>query len=192
MYRTSEEYDRMAMLAISILVDYGIKDFPLDMDYLCKRMNINLIPYSAYDGREQALLALSKDGFNTKKIAGNNATIFFNDKYGNVTPERISQTKGHELKHILEDDSDDSEDDLSDYFGKYLRCPIPLLIYLNIEGTLDIMSRFGTSSEQTQYIIKGLKNRKRKYGNAIFSYEVELLESVLGNKLDLSDITIID
>lgn len=45
-----EEYDRMRHLALSVILDYNITidDYPLDMDKLCKRMGINVVPYSAY------------------------------------------------------------------------------------------------------------------------------------------------
>jgi len=193
MYRTSEEYDRMSKLAIAILVDYGIKEFPLDMDDLCKKMKINLIPYSAYENKNvHVLLAKSHDGFNMPRSTESEATIFFNDKYGISNDAHICNTKGHEIKHIVEGDIDDSEDDLCEYFSKYLRCPIPYVLYLGIKTEMELISKFGLSSEQAGYVIKGLRNRIAKYGNGYFKYELELLQHLLGDKYDEKDFIVVE
>ena len=116
-----EEYDRMRHLALSVILDYNITidDYPLDMDKLCKRMGINVVPYSAYaeNSKLELLLKRSKDGFNVPGNTTQKATIYYNDKYGDyLTPARIAQTKGHELKHILEvfvhEDEEDNPEDL--------------------------------------------------------------------------------
>ena len=186
MYRRSEEYGRMAHLAISIIEDYGItaNDFPLDLDLLCRRMRINLVPYSSYEGVDPAkvdlLLKKSKDGFFIPRSSRQEATIFFNDKYGDhLTPARISQTKGYEIKHICEADQDDSEDDLCDYFSKYLRCPFPYVFYLGLESAVDIISKFGISYEQAEYVLSNIYSRRKKYGHGFFDYEIELLKTLL-------------
>lgn len=198
MYRDSEEYDRMAKLAISIIVDYGItaKDYPLDLDNLCRKMKINVVPYSAFEDEDpdfiDILLKKSKDGFFAPRSSKQEATIFFNDKYGDrLSPSRISQTKGHEIKHIVEEDEDDSDDNLCEYFSKYLRCPIPYVLYLGLESKIDIISRFSISYQQSEIVLNNIINRKRKYGNGYFRYEIELLESLLED-FNQNEVEIID
>jgi len=198
MYRDSEEYDRMAKLAISIIVDYGItaKDYPLDLDNLCRKMKINVVPYSAFEDEDpdfiDILLKKSKDGFFAPRSSKQEATIFFNDKYGDrLSPSRISQTKGHEIKHIVEEDEDDSDDNLCEYFSKYLRCPIPYVLYLGLESEIDIISRFSISYQQSEIVLNNIINRKRKYGNGYFRYEIELLESLLED-FNQNEVEIID
>jgi hypothetical protein len=198
MYRDSEEYDRMAKLAISIIVDYGItaKDYPLDLDNLCRKMKINVVPYSAFEDEDpdfiDILLKKSKDGFFAPRSSKQEATIFFNDKYGDrLSPSRISQTKGHEIKHIVEEDEDDSDDNLCEYFSKYLRCPIPYVLYLGLESEIDIISRFSISYQQSEIVLSNIINRKRKYGNGYFRYEIELLESLLED-FNQNEVEIID
>lgn len=198
MYRSSEEYDRMAKLAISIIEDYGVTalDYPLDMDILCRRMKINIVPYSSYEGADSGridlLMKKSKDGFCIPRSSKQEATIFFNDKYGDhLTPARISQTKGHEIKHIIEGDIDDSEDDLCDYFSKYLRCPFPYVFYLKLESAVDIIARFSISYEQAEYVLNNIISRRSKYGNGMFDYEIELLKSLLGKEFDEEEIQMI-
>lgn len=194
MYRTPTEYERMVDLAISIIEDYNltIDDYPLDMDKLYKRMKIQLVPYSAYDCNNRAielLLKRSKDGFYVPQSESSNLTVFYNDIYGeHLTKQRISQTKGHELKHIFENDKDDSEDDLCDYFSKYLRCPTPLFMYLNICSTTDLISKFDLSFEQAGYVInnKRFKESNRKF----YPKEVELLKQLIGPSFNKDDIKI--
>ncbi|MDO4941147.1 MAG: hypothetical protein Q4E33_05605 [Erysipelotrichaceae bacterium] len=181
-----EEYDRMRKLAISIILDYNITmdDYPLDMDKLCKRMGINVVPYSAYAEKSKFELFLkrSKDGFNVPRNTKHKATIYYNDKYGDhLTPARISQTKGHELKHILEEDKDDIDDKLCEYFSKYLRCPIPILLYLGIDTRQELISRFGISDEQAGYILTNVNRHKYKFNNKYYDYEVLLIKQILGS-----------
>lgn len=181
-----DEYDRMRKLAISVILDYNItiEDYPLDMDKLCKKMDINVVPYSAYADKSKFKLFLKRsiDGFNIPRNKEQKATIYFNDKYGDhLTPARISQTKGHEIKHILEEDKNDSDDKLCDYFSKYLRCPIPLLIYLKINTRQELISKFGVSNEQAGYILKNVDNHKRKFGDKYYDYEVLLIKQILGD-----------
>jgi len=180
-----EEYDRMRKLAITIILDYNItmEDYPLDMDKLFKRMGINVVPYSAYAERPNfdLLLKRSKDGFNVPITKNQKPTIYFNDQYGcELTPARISSTKGHELKHICEEDKDDSDDKLCDYFSKYIRCPIPILLYLGIDSRQELISRFGVSDVQADIILTTVNRHKNKFGNKYYDYEVLLIKQILG------------
>lgn len=191
MYRSSEEYERMCKLAIDIIVDYDIKIYPLDMDNLCKKMGFILTPYSACEDKKDLLLKKSFDGFSNYSDPTKKPIIFFNDIYGNIPPARISQTKGHEIKHIVERDRDDSEDDLCDYFSKYLRCPTPYVIYLGITDVNEIISTFELSYEQATYVKKQVTNRIKRYGYKYFEYELPLLKQLLGNDYDENQFEII-
>ncbi len=111
--------------------------------------------------------------------------------YENIPPARISQTIGHEIKHIIERDNDDSEDDLCDFFSKYLRCPMPYLMYLNIYDTTEIISKFKISFKQATYVKKQMVNRKKKYGKQYFEYEIPLLKQLCGENYIESEIEII-
>ena len=132
MHRSGIEYERVDKLARDILIDYGIREYPLDLFELCRKMGFNVIPYSAYEDDSKTLetfLKKSEDGFSLPACYNNPPTIIYNDKYGDhLTPARIQSTIGHEIKHIVEGDQDDSEDDLCDHFARYLRCPIPYVI----------------------------------------------------------------
>ena len=177
MYRSGKEYQRLDRLAIDILMDYGINSFPLDMDSLCRKMNINLVPYSAFDGSEELLLKKSIHGFSSHRTEYDNPTIYSNDIYGDhLTPANIASTKGHEIKHIVDNDLDDTQDDLANHFARQLRCPIPLVIYLDINSENELISRFGISHQQARYVLISKRNRCNKYGRTFFPYEVEYLK----------------
>lgn len=49
MYRKGEVYDEIKNVIIDIYIDFDIHQFPVDEKWLCRRMGVALIPYSAYD-----------------------------------------------------------------------------------------------------------------------------------------------
>ncbi|MBQ9046675.1 MAG: hypothetical protein IJ120_02135 [Solobacterium sp.] len=183
MHRPGEDYDRIDRLARNILIDYGITRFPLDMFDLCKKMGFIVVPYSSYEKNEEALQLLlkkSKDGFYFPACNGMPPQIIYNDKYGDhLTPARIQSTLGHEIKHILEEDTTDEEDDLCDHFARYLRCPIPIVIHLGLSTEMELISYFQISSTQAQITLSSVWNRTCTYGNQIFPDEKELLETFI-------------
>lgn len=187
-----EEYDRIRKLAISIILDYNITidDYPLDIDILCKRMDINVVPYSAHAETPalKIFLKRSKDGFSVPRNSKQKATIYFNDKYGDyLTAARISQTKAHELKHILEEDKDNHDESLCDNFAKYFRCPIPIVLYLKINTKQELISRFGVSDEQAGYILTQADGHKRRFQNKYYDYEILLIKQILGKWIEIDE-----
>ena len=177
MYRKGKDYDRMAKLAISVIIDYGIKDFPLDMENLCTRMGFKLVPYSLYEEKKDLLMKKSKDGF---FVMSKDCifSIVYNDRYGELWNEaRKNQTLGHEIKHILDGDVDDSTDDLCEYFSKYLRCPIPYVIYKGYDSSFELVRDFGISYEQARIVMSNVQNRKRKYGKSILDMNLSYLNT---------------
>ena len=56
MYRDGSIYDELDKLAISIYIDYGIRDFPIDVQELCKKLGVLLIPYSEFEEMDKELL----------------------------------------------------------------------------------------------------------------------------------------
>ena len=187
MYRSGKEYDEMAKLAIDVIRDYDLCVYPLDAFEVCKKLKINVIPYSSYDEKKKKkLIDLSKDGFCVPRVKNGRPIIYYNDDLSIIiSKSRIQSTIFHEIKHILcNDKSDDDKDDLADYFSKYIRCPIPLLIYLDMAEINDVITAFEISYEQAYYVINNIENRKRVYGSQIFDYEVPLLETILKDKFD--------
>lgn len=175
MYRTPEEYDRMDQLAISLYVDYDLNEFPIDEKVLCRKMGINLVPYSAHGIENRKILSKrSKEGFLNYGVTDIRPTIFYNDcdnsVYGNCR-----QTIFHELKHFLEEDKDEEEDDLAEHFGRYLACPTAYLIWKKITNVNEIISTFDVSASIAKNVSSSVENRINRYGYRIFDYEKPLI-----------------
>ena len=187
MRRSGEEYDRIDELARNILIDYHISSFPLDLFWLCTAMGFDVVPYSAFEGTKYFPLLLKKshDGFSYPVCAGKAPTILYNDKYGDhLTPARIQSTIGHEIKHIVEGDQDDSEDDLCDHFARYLRCPIPYVITKGYNTVTELIAHFGISAQQAENTLCQVRNRISYYGTVLFEEEKEFINLVLQAEQD--------
>lgn len=185
MYRYGSKYDEMAKLVISIYLDYDIKTFPIDVEQVCRKMQIVLNPYSFYEREHEELLKKKSDsGFYVEPTVSNPAAILYNDNVNDVgSVGNIRRNIMHEVKHyVCEDTQENPDDDLADYFGKYFLAPIPYLIAKNIENINEIMATFGVDENMASFIRKNVKNRKAKYGSGIFEYEVPLLEHLLGSR----------
>lgn len=198
-YRTSTKYEKMARLAIDIYLDYNITTFPISAEEIAKKMGLEFIFYSDLEAETRNLmLKFSEDGVNYPHMAGSNCirTIYINDTIQSIGRKEISIF--HEIKHIIEYDCEtddeilnDETEDLANFFGKYMKCPIPYLIYCGYCNEYDIMSKFGVSQEMAINVLKSIKGRMKVYNKNIFDYELPLLELLLGDKLDNSKFSII-
>lgn len=178
MYRNGKEYDQIAQLAIQLYLDYDLKGFPLDEREVCQKLGITLKAYSEYTAEQQQILEQrSHYGFFVPLSIkdGTPPTIFYNDTIGSRGCQR--QTILHEIKHYVSEDAEDdpSDDDLAEYFGKYIACPIPYLIACNITSQQEIMKRFNVSYQMAGYIAKHVHNRIKRYGYRLFDYELPLI-----------------
>lgn len=174
MYRKGEVYDEIKNVIIDIYIDYDIHQFPVDEKWLCRRMGVALIPYSAYDTDARILLnKKSKKGFFVKGSDTSPPTIYYNDRF--KTEGEIRFTIFHELKHYVFEDVDDSEDDLADFFARYIMCPIPYLMLKNINTAEEVMSYCNTTISAATHVVSNINNRKNKYDYQIFDNEKRLI-----------------
>ena len=186
MYRRGKEYDRMAQLAIQLYLDYNITEFPINPLKLCDKLGIILVPYSAFSVEEQELLLKrSEYAFFVPMSLETQPMIFYNDMISSEGCIRLSIF--HEIKHFVdEDDTEDPEDDdLADYFGKYLACPVPYLVIFGINNPMEIVSKFGLSFKASGYLAQNVDNRRKKYGDKLFPYEKPLIKHLLSNAYDI-------
>lgn len=177
MYRHSGDYDKTAQTAIDIYVDYGLKTFPIDEKDVCIKLGVKLVPYSAYSEDKQVLFRKkSKDGFFFPQTGITPPTIFYNDKVKSFGRQRFSIF--HELKHYVSNDRDDSEfnDEMADYFARYMMCPVPYLIKAGINDKLTLISDHLISDEAADNVLRNLRNRRAIYGDKIFPYEKPLID----------------
>ena len=179
MRRNNNEYRELTEVIFDIYRDYGFGVFPIDVELVCKKMGVSLLPYSAFNEETQVLLMRrSNYGFFVKETREKPPTIFYNGNFG--SPGAIRLTIMHEIKHYVfdEDSKDESTDDLATFFARYFLCPIPYLIEKGIEKEGDIVSRFGVSMEAAKNVSSNVKNRKLRSGNKIFKHEEAFLRLI--------------
>ena len=61
----------------------------------------------------------------------------------------------------------EENEDLANFFGKYMKCPIPYLIYCGYNNEFDIMSKFGVSQEMAKNV-----SIKTKCGKSIHIWSI--------------------
>lgn len=179
--RSPRVYNSIVEEIIQIYLDYDIKSFPLDLDNICRKMGVALIPYSEC-GHEanQLLLKRTKKGFFVRGSQGNPPTIYYNDS-SEISIGEMRFTIAHEIKHYVYNESSDDEtiDDLADYFARFFLCPIPYLIVMNLTEPNAIVSHCNVSLTAAINASSTIRNRKASYKSTIFDYEEPLLEHLV-------------
>lgn len=188
MYRSQNEYNRMAILVGEIYIDYNIHSFPIDEKEVCRKLGIFLLPYGEFPPEERSLLKKkSKSSFYVPPTKSTPPMIYYNNNVFEVGSRgNIRRNIFHEVKHYVCADTEEQpeDDDLADYFGKYFLAPISYLIALGINNINQIMADFHVDYDMAFFIVKNIKNRRDRYGNRIFDYEKPLLHHLLGEKYD--------
>lgn len=178
MYWESEDYKKIAKLVIDIFIDYEIKNFPIDANEMCNKLGFKLLTYKETNIDPSNI---SDDAFYISATKDNPPIIIYNS---DVEPRtRIRFSIFHEIKHCICGDKGEYEDKLkkqyienmADYFAKYMMCPIPILIYREVNDIETIMSDYDIGEEAANYVLDNLNNRRKKYGNKIFDYEMPLI-----------------
>lgn len=171
---TGEDYDNMAKLAQSILLDYGFYTFPIDGNALACKIGMRLIPYSSLSVKQMECL-LQKTG--TEKgitvSRQHQGKISYDTYYNDEFSEAACRfTIAHEIKHIVAGDCIKNEADLSecdevlaDYFAKCLLAPQAIIIKDEIEFPEEHMNYFGLSRQAALIWSNAVKNRRNKFGS---------------------------
>ncbi len=183
MYYGDEDYENMKKLAISIYLDYGIKEFPIDEKKICNTLGINLIPYSAFKDSDIPLFEKkSQDAFYIPMTSTTAPVIYYNDKVTNKY--RIRYSIFHEVKHFVNNDTEETyyNEDMANFFSRYFMCPIPCLIHKKIKDINTIMSTFEISFEAANNALNNVLRRTKKFGNKIFDYEQPLIDLIYNTK----------
>ena len=176
MYWNSKDYEQMAQLAIEIYLDYGISEFPIDEKKLCKKMGILLLPYTDFP---KEILDISNDAFLIPATKSHSPMILYNDKIVSQGRQRFSIF--HEIKHYANGDTNKFnryDEDMADYFARYMMCPIPILIRREINDIATIMSNYNVSHDAAKNVLTNLKNRRKRYKNKIFDFEMPLINLI--------------
>lgn len=143
MYWKSEDYKQMAKLAIEIYLDYEITSFPIDEKELCQKMGILLLPYTEFP---KEISDISNDAFLLPATKSHSPMILYNNKIDSYGRQRFSIF--HDIKHYVNGDTNECnqyDEDMADYFSRYMMCPIPILIKREINDIVTIISDYNVS-----------------------------------------------
>ncbi len=140
-----------------------IDEFGFDLKKLCKKLEINLIPYSAFEKDFNKFIAYEEDGFSCLNPNNSKPEIYYNDK---ISPKgRIKFTIPHELGHIclghkyyLNKESRNEKKE-ADVFANELYCPQAFMIHYKLFTVSDLISNFGITKGYAQTLLEKLNQR---------------------------------
>ena len=177
MYLDEETYEEIKGEVAHYLVQCGMS-YPLNADEFARRMNMEVIPYSALGHRAYfAAMEASKDGFLCEKNCAY-AYVFFNDS---KIDERQDVSKLHEIGHLVLDHnstpnkSDDVKEAEAKFFAKYAKAPMPLIHLLPIVTTETIQKAFGLSREAAKYALDNYWKWLDRFNGTYTDYEQNIL-----------------
>lgn len=180
MYRHPDEYEKIKKTVVDIYVDYNITGLPVYEKDICKKLKVSIMPYSLYMENDvnavEILKKKSPYGFFVKGAVGLSPTIYYNDI--NTTNEQQRFNIFHEVKHYVFEDEDDEKDDLADFFSRYFMCPVPYLMLKKIDTINEIASVCGVTIPVATNVATNITNRRVKYGNELFDYEIRLIKQL--------------
>ncbi len=161
-----------------------ISEFGFDLNKLCNSLEINLIPYSSFEGDMKKFVAYEEDGFSYLNPNNSKPEICYNDK---ISPRgRIKFTIPHELGHICLghkfylNKETLIEKREADMFANELYCPQAFMIHYRLLTISDLISNFGITRGYAQILLEKLKKRRDK---KLSINEKRLIEIFEKNKL---------
>ena len=182
---SGDDFDKMARLAQSVLLDYGLYVIPIYVYALADKMGIRLIPYSSLTAVQLECLlrkAGTERGFTVAIWRKGRMTfdVYYNDDY---TEAACRFTIAHEIKHIVSGDIEKNEREwskcdeiLADYFAKCLLAPQAIIIYLKLSTPDQYMLHFGLSKQAALRWWCAVEKRKEKFGESfLFKEEIDFL-----------------
>lgn len=159
--------DREEILDVicDIYEEQHISEFDFDLKTLCNNMEINIVPYCAFENNDK-FIEYDEDGFSLLNPINNKPEIYYNDKI--FPKERIKFTIPHELGHIclghkfyLNKETYVEKRD-ADIFANEFYCPQAFIIHYGIKTISDLISTFGITQGYAQILLEKLEKRKDK------------------------------
>lgn len=172
---TNARYEEIKQIVVDLFVKYDVRCTPVSGFELASKMGVMVIPYSAYNEADRALmLKQSDDGFCALFDDGS-WRIFYNEDhcYG-----RINHTIFHEIGHIVLDHTEDSElaEKEVQFFAKYALVPPVLVHRLKLDTAEQIVDHFDVSYQAAIYALD-YYHKWLRYGSPdLTDYEITLLK----------------
>ena len=146
---TNQRYEEIKQIVVDMFETYQITCVPISGFEIAVRMNVPIIPYSAFDKNIRKLLCKkSEDGFTA--IDYGKYTIYYNDA---KDYKRINNTIMHEIGHVVLghlEESDLAEAEVR-FFAKYALAPPALIHKLKLYYPEEISDIFSISYEAARY-----------------------------------------
>lgn len=137
---------------VEFIDDYGIREYPINIQRVADAAGIELIPYSKLDAGTLALArSLSRDAFNLSSLDYSMCKIAYNDDP--VYRRRSRFSCAHEIGHILLEHgpNDYAREYEADYLGGYMLIPHPLLLVYN--SRRGVSAKFDTSDDCASFAV---------------------------------------
>lgn len=170
-----QSYELIKRTVVNMLVKHQICCLPISGFEIATKMDVTVIPYTAYQSYFDKLCKFSYDGFSV--LRDGKWYIFYNDTIGYG---RINYTIMHEIGHIVlnHKESNIITETEANFFAKYTLVPPAILHNLHCD-TSDEMSFisdvFGVSYTEAIYA-KDYYEKWLKHGNEEYTdYESRLL-----------------
>ena len=145
-----KRYEEIKARVVRLFQETDLKAIPVDAWSLAKKLDIELIPYSALtEEQRKAALQLCDGGMKFRQEDASGASrqvIIYDDS---VPPGRQRFSILHEIGHIVLGHRQDSElaDAEADFFAKFAIAPPMLVHVIKPSDYLDIAQAFGLSYE---------------------------------------------
>lgn len=177
---TKQLYDEVDRTVYEFLFDYGITEFPIVPEELCRKLGFELVPYSSFGGRIGLAESLSENGFSFRNPETGSCTVFYNDLF--PSNGSIVFTCLHEVFHLIGDGEFFEDESMANHFAKTAIAPPLVLMIEGIGEPTAIVSRFGTSLEVAGYVADRVAKRTESMGGRVLSYEEEYLDLYMSKK----------
>lgn len=177
MYLTNQQYEIIKKKVVELFQFLNIHRIPIDCFEICRRMGIQLVPYSSLSGKKlQAIKKFSQDGVSLlwEENGKSGWKIFYNDA---MPSQRIRFTIMHEIGHIVLDHTEHSElaESEANFFARYALAPSPLVGQLEIEDYVELSTTFDLSLQCASYAMRAYLKWLKHSSADLLDYEVNLL-----------------
>lgn len=166
------------MEVVSLLRDYGVSKYPIDIARLIEQVGIPMIPYESASPDERTLFnSASPDAFSVNNSSFTDPKIVFKRDIKPSTRKPFNL--GHELGHIWLEHSE--EDPLheteADYFSGYILAPHPLISRFELLES-GLASAFGIGSWSADIACTQAFERIRRGPSRPLPHEQWLLDNI--------------
>lgn len=165
-------YEEIKATVVQFFEEQDITCVPISGFEIATKLDIKVIPYSAYSANRELLERYSEEGFSINRAG--QWYIYYNDTQPYA---RINFTIMHEIAHIVLDHKQESQVAKmeADFFAKFALAPPVLMHKFNVNDSLEVSEIFGLSQEAAIYAFEYYQKWLKYSGEFYADYELKLL-----------------